>query len=76
MHEYILGWTPAIIFLIWSYFFRCRLSALQLRIEADSAEYGGGFKSIEEKLDAIHAEMRLNLCLHGLKSHENTATEG
>jgi hypothetical protein len=55
MRDYILGWTPAIVFLVFSYFYWRGLRRLWLSIN-----------SIEEKLDAIHAEMIHNLRLYGL----------
>jgi hypothetical protein len=67
MHDYILGWTPVIVFLIGSYFYRRGLSELRLMIKDASHESSREFKSATEKLDAIHAEMLINLRLHSLR---------
>jgi hypothetical protein len=66
MHDYILGWRPAIVFLVCLYFHRRGLRRLRLSIKADRHEVRSSFKSIEEKLDAIHAEMIRNLRLYGM----------
>jgi hypothetical protein len=55
MRDYILWWTPAIVFLVSSYFYWRGLRRLWLSIN-----------SIEEKLDAIHVEMIRNLRLYGM----------
>jgi hypothetical protein len=77
MHDYILAWIPAIVFLVCSYFYRRGLRRLRLSIKGlsdrtigsikGSADRStGSFKSIEEKMDAIHAEIIRNLRLYGL----------
>jgi hypothetical protein len=66
MRDYILAWIPAIVFLVCSYFHRRGLRRLRLSIKGQSDQGTGSFKSIEEKLDAIHAEMIRNLRLYGL----------
>jgi hypothetical protein len=70
MHDYILAWTPAIVFLVYSYLYRRGLRRLRLSIKGLSDRSTGSFKSIEEKLDAIHAEMIRNLRLYGLDTKD------